>query len=557
MIDSPNPGTFYNYLYAVTSISATDVWAVGNYSSGQGSFTLTMHWDGSVWSMLPSPSPGTVGSGLTAVSAVSANDVWAVGGYNNGIVGMPLTMHWDGSAWTEVPLPDSSIPGHLRGVSMASSSDGWAVGSYGTSVAAILHWDGSAWSLVPSPNPGTLSNLLFGVDAVSANDAWAVGSFESSPSNRQPLALHWDGSEWSVSPTPNLPPHGDLHAVEALSASDVWAVGFYGYADATRALAMHWDGNAWSLAHVPGLAAFDKLIALDMTSWDDGWALGVVYDNLGVRYHVIHWDGSIWNAVPAPNLGADDRVYGLSFAPASDGWVVGDHRTELEPPETLTLHYSPCPLVPTATPTACPVQFSDVPAGHTFYAFIRCLACREVVSGYADGTFHPEYAVTRGQIAKIVSNSVGFDEGHSNQTFADIPPSHTFYIYVERLAARSIVGGYACGGVGEPCPGTYFRANSNATRGQIAKIVCQAYVCVEGSTGQRFEDVPPGHTFYTDIERLYGLGAIDGYPCGQPEPCVPPGNRPYFRPGNSVTRGQTAKIVSNVFFPGCYTPARR
>ena len=33
-------------------------------------------------------------------------------------------------------------------------------------------------------------------------------------------------------------------------------------------------------------------------------------------------------------------------------------------------------------------------------------------------------------------------------------------------------------------------------------------------------------------------------------------NRYYFRPANNVTRGQSAKIVANTFFPGCQTPGR-
>jgi hypothetical protein len=71
-------------------------------------------------------------------------------------------------------------------------------------------------------------------------------------------------------------------------------------------------------------------------------------------------------------------------------------------------------------------------------------------------------------------------------------------------------------------------------------------------SGQTFEDVSSGSTFYTEIEQLFALGAINGYPCGGGgEPCVPPGNRPYFRPGNNVTRGQTTKIVVIVFFPAC------
>jgi hypothetical protein len=220
---------------------------------------------------------------------------------------------------------------------------------------------------------------------------------------------------------------------------------------------------------------------------------------------------------------------------------------------------TPSPTPGGPTPTACPLQFTDVPEGSTFYDFVRCLACRGIVSGYGDGTFGPGNNVTRGQIAKIVSNAANFTNTPNTTTFADISSSHTFYEFIERLAVRGIIGGYACGGAGEPCvpPANkpYFRASNNASRGQLSKIVCQAFGCEGAPSGQTFEDVPPGSTFYTEIEQLYALGAIGGYACGGlGEPCVPPDNRPYFRPGATVTRGQTAKIVSSVFFPNCQTP---
>jgi hypothetical protein len=41
---------------------------------------------------------------------------------------------------------------------------------------------------------------------------------------------------------------------------------------------------------------------------------------------------------------------------------------------------------------------------------------------------------------------------------------------------------------------------------------------------------------------------------GPGEPCLPPISPPYFRPNNNVTRGQTAKIVTSSFFPGCQDP---
>ena len=128
------------------------------------------------------------------------------------------------------------------------------------------------------------------------------------------------------------------------------------------------------------------------------------------------------------------------------------------------------------------------------------------------------------------------------------------------MASRGYINGYPCGSPGEPCvpPNNlpYFRPNANATRGQIAKIDSNAAGFTEPVSGQSFEDVPPGSTFYTYTERLASRGVMQGYQCGGTgEPCVPPANRPYFRPNNNATRGQTSKIVANTFFPACVTPS--
>ncbi|HEX9991189.1 MAG TPA: S-layer homology domain-containing protein [Chloroflexia bacterium] len=214
----------------------------------------------------------------------------------------------------------------------------------------------------------------------------------------------------------------------------------------------------------------------------------------------------------------------------------------------------------TATPTACIIEFSDVPPSSTFYAFIQCLACRGILGGYSDGTFRPNNDVTRGQLSKIVANSAGFNEAVAGQTFQDVPSNSTFYLYIERMARRGIIGGYPCGTVPTELCGSgdrpYFRPNANATRGQISKIVSQAAGYSESHTGQTFEDVPPTNTFYIWIERLASRGFMGGYECGDPgEPCGT-GNKAYFRPYNNATRGQTSKIVANTFFPTCHTQSR-
>jgi carboxypeptidase T len=211
----------------------------------------------------------------------------------------------------------------------------------------------------------------------------------------------------------------------------------------------------------------------------------------------------------------------------------------------------------TATPTVCTITFTDVPPTDPFYTFVRCLACQGVLSGYADGTFRPYSSITRGQIAKVVSNAAGFYEPVTGQRYEDVLPTNTFYEFIERLSGRGHMGGYPCGGAGsEPCVPPenrpYFRPGNTATRAQLSKIVSSAAGFNDEPGPQLYEDVPPDHPFFVWIQRLGNRGIIGGYPCGGTgEPCVPPENRPYFRPYNDVTRGQASRIVASVFIPDC------
>jgi hypothetical protein len=249
-------------------------------------------------------------------------------------------------------------------------------------------------------------------------------------------------------------------------------------------------------------------------------------------------------------------------------------RTPTGPPaHTATPTRTATPTATGTPPTPCPIHFNDVPPGSTFYNYVQWMACRGTVGGYPCGGpgepcpgtyFRPNSNVTRGQVSKIVSESAAFSDPvpSTQQTFEDVPPGSTFHLWIERLATRGIIGGYPCGGPFEPCVAPdnrpYFRPNNNVTRGQLSKITSGAAGWAETPTGQTFEDVPPGSTFYLWIERMAARAVISGYPCGGPfEPCVGPTNRPYFRPNNNATRGQMAKIAAEAFFPNCQTPAQR
>jgi hypothetical protein len=131
------------------------------------------------------------------------------------------------------------------------------------------------------------------------------------------------------------------------------------------------------------------------------------------------------------------------------------------------------------------------------------------------------------------------------------------------VAGLGLLAGLAgSGDAGEPCDPQqrpYFRWGNNATRGQISKItgVTAGWIGPIPTTQQTFQDVPASNPFWIWIEELAAHTVISGYTCGGPgEPCVPPGNRPYFRWGNNTTRGQLAKIAARTFYPNCYTPGR-
>lgn len=118
----------------------------------------------------------------------------------------------------------------------------------------------------------------------------------------------------------------------------------------------------------------------------------------------------------------------------------------------------------------------------------------------------------------MVSNAASFSEPVSGQTFEDVPPTNAFYEFVERLTRRGYMSGYVCGLAGEPCMPEncpYFRPFANATRGQTSKIVANAAGLTDIPTGQTFEDVPPTHTFYREIQRLASRNVMGGVPLWQ------------------------------------------
>jgi hypothetical protein len=220
----------------------------------------------------------------------------------------------------------------LSGISGTSGSDIWAVGWYdhdGGYQTLIEHFDGTSWSIVPSPNdPKHLSSLLYGVSGFSSTDAWAVGTTTDCPTctNRgRPFAVHWDGSAWTEVAVPRDGPTAQYLSgvsVDPANPDDVWMVGWVDSTgirgETTGIYSEHWNGRRFKIIGLPGSNA----LVYGVTTAPDGeaWVVATGYNGNG--WSIQHWDGAAWTQQASGR--GNDHVNAVSAIAPNDVWAVGD-----------------------------------------------------------------------------------------------------------------------------------------------------------------------------------------------------------------------------------------
>jgi hypothetical protein len=466
-----------------------------------------------------------------------------------------LIEHWDGSAWSVVASEnlgdDDNI---LLSVDAIATDDVWAVGYYvndfGISQTLIEHWNGTAWSVVPSPNNGgLLDNRLLSVEAVSATDVWAVGYYYDEEAVARTLTEHWDGTDWRVISSPN---NGDvtqnnyLFDLAVVSASDIWAAGYYLNAnDLPRSLLLRWDGSQWNVTSSPAIGSGPNILySIDASSATDVWAVGY-YATSGYYYRPLtqHWDGSEWTVVASPySEDGNDVLYSVETVSSTDAWAVGRIGNYYSALQILTQHWDGTSWTSVRAPA--PQQYS----AYTLYS-VDIVGTNDVWAVGGNGDYYASEQIIEHYSTACLTCST---------RFIDVPEGSTYYNSIQCLACQGLIGGY--GSPPEPFPTgqpfatasptpaiVEFRPNNTITRGQLAKIVSNSSGYDDDPGVQMFEDVYPYSyysPFYVWVNRLAIHGIMNGYPCGGVnEPCGY-NNLPYFRPDAETTRGQIAKVVS-------------
>jgi hypothetical protein len=351
--NTPNPNPSGDTLNAVAATSTNDAWAVGfqNDNNLNDSRTLTQHWNGTAWTTIASPNPGTTsactnfntGNVLTAVAEVSTNDAWAVGYFFTCTALLkPMALHWNGSSWRVVPTPalNTNDNAAFNSVIALAANNVYAVGykpaTNGAVLTLIEHWNGAAWSVVSSPNGNSTGNVLTSISANSPTDIWAVGDLTAPGIEVRTLALHFNGSTWSIVPTPNRVHGGNLTqnvltSVVAAGPNDVTAVGFTLANFTELTMVQHWDGVSWKLVSSPNVSnaagSFNTLRGVTAVNRSDLYAVGF-FSNSSTNGQqlrmILHFNGTAWSIIPNPGKAKAQQLNG-AFARlgAGDVWVAG------------------------------------------------------------------------------------------------------------------------------------------------------------------------------------------------------------------------------------------
>ena len=265
---TPNPtgSALLNSLASVSCGSPTACSAVGftfdpNSTTVQSS-PLAERWDASTWTIQPTAAVSATMSDVSCTSATACTAVGTIDDLSPAGIGGVFAERWNGTTWTVQAISDPpGTRGDLGGVSCTSAAACVAVGFAGpvdggpyTPVAE--HWNGTTWSIQPTPAPsGGQNSYLYGVSCTSTTACTAIGQY-STPTANVLFAERWNGTSWTVQSVPN--PTGTsargalLSTVSCTSATACTAVGSYNTSTSTtNTLAERWNGTTWTIQPTP------------------------------------------------------------------------------------------------------------------------------------------------------------------------------------------------------------------------------------------------------------------------------------------------------------------
>ncbi len=292
------PGDDDASLIDVACTSATSCVAVGDAAVGNGIVPVAERWNGTAFSLDTLPPVTADLAGLFGIACASASDCSAVGGtlsvQSGQPVPAPLREHWNGSSWSIASGPASTPLSEVDDVACPSATVCFGVGDS----ALVERWNGTTWSLSPLDAHSSQSQLV-DVACINTRQCFAVGLY-SNDAGPQILVERSSGPHWQIDSAPNLAgaTNAALIAVDCVNRHDCTAVGGAGDAAGPRvSLIEHWDGTSWSVVPSPSPAGaeFVELLDVSCSTASSCNAIGDAVRNGAERPYGVHWDGHRWS----------------------------------------------------------------------------------------------------------------------------------------------------------------------------------------------------------------------------------------------------------------------
>lgn len=166
-------------------------------------------------------------------------------------------------------------------------------------------------------------------------------------------------------------------------------------------------------------------------------------------------------------------------------------------------------------------------SGHWAEDSINILTSAGLISGYPDGSFKPDAAITRAEFITIVNRLFGFNTMSEVGIYNDIKASDWYYKEIQYAKTQGYVSGY---------PGNYFKPNELITREQAAVMLTKALNESGNNASQNnFSDSQAISSWAAQsINVMSEKKLISGYPDGE------------FKPLKSMTRAEAVSVLKAV-----------
>ncbi|UCC68539.1 MAG: S-layer homology domain-containing protein [Armatimonadota bacterium] len=161
--------------------------------------------------------------------------------------------------------------------------------------------------------------------------------------------------------------------------------------------------------------------------------------------------------------------------------------------------------------------FRDIPSDHWAKTEITACAAAGIVSGYPDGYYRPEWIVSRDQMAVFISRALAgatIPAGPGEPTFLDVPTDHWAYDHVEYAVAEGIVEGYTAEAYHPEYDVSRAQMAVFIARAIVTPTGEAGLESYQPPDTPTFRDVPADSWCYKQVEYLAAKNLVSGYPDG-------------------------------------------